>query len=230
MNFQRAHSWRHLRTVKRICITVAAAILVLVMLTLAAGTERVGNKILFYVHVARLYTEEPDRKLAMPLKDVSKKEITDTWHAPRGSDRQHEGQDIFAPRGTPIYSATPGYVYKVGEDNLGGHTVSVIGAGGRIYYYAHLDSYAPRISVGDWVTPRTVLGNVGTTGNAIGTPPHLHFGVYATDGAINPLPLLFDRPKEKPNSASNPTVQAGTTSQRARPKSNSVRGPQTTTR
>jgi peptidoglycan LD-endopeptidase LytH len=162
-------------------------------LTFAAGTERIGKQFLFYVHVARLYTETPDSRISMPLKDVSKKQISDTWHAPRGVDRLHEGQDIFAPRGTPIYSATSGYIYKVGEDNLGGHTVSVIGAGGRIYYYAHLDSYATSMAEGDAVTTRSLLGYVGSTGNAVGTPSHLHFGVYTTSGAINPLPLLSDR-------------------------------------
>ena len=86
---------------------------------------------------------------------------------------------------------------KVGENSLGGQTVSVIGAGGRLYYYAHLDSYAPHIEAGDRVTTQTVLGYVGTTGNAAGTPPHLHFGVYATGGALNPLPLLADRVTEK---------------------------------
>jgi murein DD-endopeptidase MepM/ murein hydrolase activator NlpD len=43
------------------------------------------------------------------------------------------------------------------------------------------------------VSTRTVLGYVGTTGNAQGTPPHLHFGVYTPSGAINPLPMLTDR-------------------------------------
>jgi murein DD-endopeptidase MepM/ murein hydrolase activator NlpD len=43
-----------------------------------------------------------------------------------------------------------------------------------------------------------VLGYVGSTGNADGTPPHLHFGVYTATGAINPLPLLTDRPQENP--------------------------------
>ena len=133
----------------------------------------------------------------MPIKDVTKGQITSTWHAARGDSRLHEGQDIFAPKGTPVLSATTGYVVKIGEDNLGGHTVSVVGDGGRKYYYAHLDSYAPRLEVGDYVTRKTVLGYVGTTGNADGTPPHLHFGVYASDGAIDPLPLLSDRPQEK---------------------------------
>ena len=156
------------------------------------GRMLVDNAV-FYARVAHLYTQEPDRKIAMPLEDVAKRQIADTWGAPRGTGRTHEGQDIFAPKGTPILSATNGYIYKIGENNLGGQTVSVISAGGRVYYYAHLEKYAPGIEVGDRVTTRTVLGYVGTTGNAVGTPPHLHFGIYTTTGAINPLPLLTDR-------------------------------------
>ena len=152
-----------------------------------------SDKLLFYARVAKLYTQAPDTKIAMPLEDVSKREVADTWQAPRGTGRRHEGQDIFAPQGTPILSATNGYIYKIGENNLGGQTVSVIGSGGRVYYYAHLDSYARGIAVGDRVSKRTVLGYVGTTGNAQGTPPHLHFGIYTWTGAINPLPLLTDR-------------------------------------
>jgi peptidoglycan LD-endopeptidase LytH len=155
--------------------------------------DPITRPITFYLRVARLYTKEPDQKLSMPVKGVTKDQITNTWHAPRGADRKHEGQDIFAPRGTPIFSATNGYVLRVGENTLGGRTVSVIGSGGRVYYYAHLESYADLLSEGDEVTPRTVLGYVGTTGNAQGTPPHLHFGVYAPTGAVNPLPLLVDR-------------------------------------
>ncbi|MGH9942242.1 MAG: M23 family metallopeptidase, partial [Pyrinomonadaceae bacterium] len=56
-----------------------------------------------------------------------------------------------------------------------------------------LDAYADGLAAGDYVTPDTVLGYVGTTGNAAGTPPHLHFGVYAPGGAVDPLPLLADR-------------------------------------
>ncbi len=170
---------------------VFALVLALLFLTGIAGAIR--DTAVFYVNIARLYTQTPDSRLAMPLENVRKQQIADTWHAARGVNRVHEGQDIFATRGTPILSATSGYIYKIGQNNLGGQTVSVIGRGGRVYYYAHLDSYAPAIREGDWVTPRTVLGYVGTTGNAQGTPPHLHFGVYSGSGAINPLPLLRDR-------------------------------------
>ncbi len=142
---------------------------------------------------AMLYTKEPDRELFVPVKGVRLKQIANTWHAPRPGERLHQGQDIFAKLGTPVLSATEGYVVRIGENALGGNTVSVLGAGGRNYYYAHLDSYAENLAVGDHVTPETVLGRVGTTGNAAGTPPHLHFGVYTMEGAINPLPLLTER-------------------------------------
>jgi len=179
-----------MKRVWRIFAVFAVAVLLLVF---TGAADLITDRLVFYGRVAKLYTQEPHSKIAMPFEDVSKKQITDTWQAPRGVGRKHEGQDIFAPKGTPILSATNGYVYKIGENNLGGQTVSVISSGGRVYYYAHLDSYAPGLKVGDRVTTRTVLGSVGTTGNAQGTPPHLHFGVYTFTGAINPLPLLTDR-------------------------------------
>jgi len=131
----------------------------------------------------------------MPVEGVSVQQIKSSWHAPRAGGRLHEGQDIFAERGTAVRSATAGYVVKVGESALGGNTVFVLGAGGRSYYYAHLDAYAEGLAVGDHVAPGTTLGYVGTTGNAAGAAPHLHFGVYAAGGAIDPLPLLQPPPR-----------------------------------
>ena len=184
-------SHRKIKMKRLIKLALIVSVILVVMVSGIGGL--VVDKLVFYGRIARLYTREPDSRLAMPVKDVMKKQIANTWHAPRGTDRVHEGQDIFAPKGTPIFSATPGYVYKVGENNLGGQTVSVIGAGGRVYYYAHLDSYAPGLTEGKSVNTKTLLGYVGTTGNAQGTPPHLHFGIYTSDGAINPLPLIVDR-------------------------------------
>ena len=182
---------------RKLIITLVAALLTLVIFTnsslISVGAERIAERLLLYVHIAQLYTEEPDSTISMPLKEVRKKQIADSWHAPRSGNRLHEGQDLFAPRDTPVYSATEGYVLQIGENDLGGKTVSVIGAGGRVYYYAHLDSYAEGLREADDVTPQTILGYVGTTGNAQGTPPHLHLGVYTPTGAINPLPLLKDR-------------------------------------
>jgi murein DD-endopeptidase MepM/ murein hydrolase activator NlpD len=175
---------------------IILAALLLALTATVLGVERIANKLVLYVRVAQLYTQDPPQTIVMPVP-VSRTEIANTWHAPRGANRLHEGQDIFAPRGTPTYSATNGYIYNIAENRLGGQTVSVIGAGGRVYYYAHFDSYAPGIAEGDYVTPDSVLGYVGTTGNAQGTPPHLHFGVYTATGAINPLPMLTDRPQEE---------------------------------
>ena len=191
-------------SMKRFVIILAVLSLLILVGSVTGIVHAVGDSLLFYVRVARLYSEDPPAKIKMPLPGISKKQIANTWHAPRGADRLHQGQDIFAARGTPVYSATNGYVYNIGENRLGGQTVSVIGAGGRVYYYAHLDSYAAGLEEGDFVTPQTKLGSVGTTGNAQGTPPHLHFGVYTTTGAIDPLPLLESpvlSPKSKVTSA-----------------------------
>ena len=172
--------------------------LALIIPALAILSYLAGDKLILVARIAQLYAAEPDQQLAMPVAGVSKNNVNDSWHAPRsGGERKHEGQDIFASRGTPVLSATHGYVVSVAENKLGGRTVSVVGAGGRIYYYAHLDQYVDDLSVGKQVTPETVLGYVGTTGNAAGTAPHLHFGVYSSSGAINPLPLLSDRPEVK---------------------------------
>jgi murein DD-endopeptidase MepM/ murein hydrolase activator NlpD len=156
------------------------------------STSRLLSKITLPFKIAALYTEPADRTLPVPVEGVRRKQIADTWHAARGNSRLHEGSDIFAKEGTPIYSATEGYVISKGQNTLGGNAVFVIGPGGRRYYYAHLESYSD-IAISDYVTPKTILGFVGTTGNAKGTPPHLHFGVYTSSGPVDPLPLLTDR-------------------------------------
>lgn len=187
---------RHV-TPRRSLITLLFSVSFLFVCGVTGAAGHLADRMILYVHIAGLHMKSPDTNLSMPLKDVKKSQIANTWGAARGEGRSHEGQDIFAPKGTPILSATSGYVVKIGDDNLGGRTVSVVGDGGRKYYYAHLDSYARNLEVGDYVTRQTVLGYVGATGNADGTPPHLHFGVYTPTGAINPLPLLTDRPQEK---------------------------------
>jgi murein DD-endopeptidase MepM/ murein hydrolase activator NlpD len=174
-------------------IKLCVALSLVLFIGIATGfVSFLGNRALFYLKVARLYAADPPAKIFIPVPGVTKRQIANTWQAPRGG-RRHEGQDIFAKRGTPIFSATRGYVYKIGENTLGGQTVSVIGAGGRVYYYAHLDAYAEGLEEGNYVTPQTKLGFVGTTGNAQGTPPHLHFGVYTSSGAIDPLPLFANQ-------------------------------------
>lgn len=126
----------------------------------------------------------------VPVQEVAAARIADTFGAPRGSDRTHAGVDIFATRGTPVLSATRGIVTSVRAGGLGGKQVWVLGPGLERHYYAHLDGWAPGLASGAVVRPGDVLGFVGDTGNARGTPPHLHYGVYGPRGAVDPLPRL----------------------------------------
>ena len=142
---------------------------------------------------------EPVNQIVMPVAGIRVRDVADTWGAARSEGRRHEGTDIFAPRGTPIYAATEGYIYRIGEARLGGQSVVVVGAGGWRYYYAHLSDYADDITEGEFVTTDTLLGYVGNTGNAAMTPPHLHLGIYTSEtgvcewDAINPMPFFVDR-------------------------------------
>jgi murein DD-endopeptidase MepM/ murein hydrolase activator NlpD len=68
--------------------------------------------------------------------------------------------------------------------------VWVIGPARERYYYAHLEDWAEGLARGQVVQAGDLLGEVGDSGNAKGTPPHLHWGIYGADGARDPLPLL----------------------------------------
>lgn len=116
--------------------------------------------------------------------------LTDSWGNPRSGGRTHEGIDIFAPKGTPVIATIGGKVTKVGYEGLGGNRVGVTDGLGRYHYYAHLSSYSDNAVVNKVVKAGDVLGYVGDTGNAKGTSPHLHYGVYVGGNAINPYPLL----------------------------------------
>lgn len=153
---------------------------------------RIWKEISLPYRLVKLQTSEPDRSIRMPVAGVPTSRVANTWQASRSGDRKHEGQDIFARRDTPVVSATDGIVIRTGENRLGGNVVVVFGPGGRRYYYAHLSRHAEALNVGDEVLRGTVIGYVGDTGNARGSPPHLHFGIYTATGAINPLPLLAD--------------------------------------
>lgn len=128
-----------------------------------------------------------DNSLPNPLPGQS---LTDTWGAARSQGRSHEGIDIFAERNTPIEATTHGVVSKVGENTLGGRVVVIVGPGGAGHYYAHLEDYAD-IEVNDWVEAGDIIGYVGDSGNAKGTPPHVHYGIYIKGNAVNPYPLLI---------------------------------------
>ena len=116
--------------------------------------------------------------------------FTDTWGAPRSGGRRHEGVDFMAARGTPVVAVAAGVVKRMRNGGLGGITVWLTDRNGDDYYYAHLDSWAPDLAVGQEVEVGQMLGTVGTTGNSPDYIPHLHWEFLPGGGkAVNPTPL-----------------------------------------
>ncbi|HEX2609269.1 MAG TPA: M23 family metallopeptidase [Flavisolibacter sp.] len=119
--------------------------------------------------------------------------------------RRHEGIDIFAPKRTPAIASATGVITSVTENKLGGRVV-FLRPSGKNYslYYAHLDEQlvqsGQRINTGDTV------GLVGNTGNARTTPSHLHFGIYTSDGAIDPLAFVDREIKKAADVKVNPEI------------------------
>ena len=136
-------------------------------------------------------TQRTTASLGFPVAGRSSAAVQSFFRDPRdGGRREHHGVDIFAPRDTPVLAASGGIVSSVATTTLGGNVIWVWDAGRRqSHYYAHLSKQAVR--VGEVVREGDVIGYVGNTGNARGTSPHLHFGIYARgDGPIDPLPFV----------------------------------------
>lgn len=131
-----------------------------------------------------------------PVAGKGNDAIQSFWGNERdGGKRNHEGIDIFAPKGTPVVAVTEGSISDTGNRGLGGKQVWLrSGLFGNSLYYAHLDSIA--VNSGDKVKVGDTLGFVGNTGNAKFTPPHLHFGIYqGYGGAIDPKPFVYKTPE-----------------------------------
>jgi murein DD-endopeptidase MepM/ murein hydrolase activator NlpD len=134
-----------------------------------------------------------EASLRFPVQGLTGRAVQSGFGVARDSGRRrHEGIDIFAPRGTPVVAAAGGWVTRQTSNRLGGNVVWLWAPSiGASLYYAHLDSRA--VQPGERVDAGDVVGHVGNTGNARGTAPHLHFGVYATlEGAVDPLPFVVD--------------------------------------
>lgn len=116
---------------------------------------------------------------------VSNSRYFNDWGFPRGASRYHEGNDLFAGYGAKVRAPVSGTV-ELNRGPLGGLQFNLRGSDGVEYLGSHLDSSGKtgRVSAGD------VIGYVGTSGNAQGTSPHLHFGMYIDGLAINPYPTL----------------------------------------
>lgn len=133
--------------------------------------------------------------LTFPVAGKTSQAIGSFFGDPRdGGTRDHEGIDIFAPRGTSVVAVADGVVTEVSDTRIGGRVVWQHDPQRDVtYYYAHLDEQD--VHVGQRLRAGAVVGKVGNTGNARTTPPHLHFAVYKPGRvAINPVPFIFDAP------------------------------------
>lgn len=117
----------------------------------------------------------------------------------------HQGTDIFAPLRSAVVAVESGRAHA-DLDPKGGTVIYLTGESGARYYYAHLDEVVEPLdeeepTVIDEVEAGDVIGFVGTTGNAQGKQPHLHFQVALRDeGTVDPAPLLAEvDPKRNPN-------------------------------
>lgn len=119
----------------------------------------------------------------------------DSWGYPRmtGTEYEHghQGVDIMAPFGTPVYAVERGVLTRVGTDVLGGTKLWLKGQSGTYYYYAHMQAYAEGIAEGVVVNAGQLVGYVGDSGNAQGGAPHTHFQIHPGGGEpVNPYGLL----------------------------------------
>lgn len=102
--------------------------------------------------------------------------------------RFHEGIDLFAERGTPVVAPVSGRAEQI-EGTRGGLQVWLHGDDGDLYILTHLDAFG----AGGPVSAGTQIGTVGTSGNAVGTSPHVHFELHpGARNPVNPYPVLAD--------------------------------------
>ena len=137
--------------------------------------------------------------LAIPVAGIKANQLTDTFTQARAGGRRHDAIDIMAAEGTPVVVAAPGTVEKLFNSALGGITAYVRSEDGKwLYYYAHLQSYAPGLHEGQKVAIGAPIGRVGHTGDANPAGPHLHFAIDTMNPGdkwwegtpVNPYPLL----------------------------------------
>lgn len=110
------------------------------------------------------------------------------WGFPRGPNRYHEGNDIFAAFRAPVRAPVSGTVtFVVGS--IGGNQFNLVGDDGARYLGTHMDDFAGKSN--RKVKAGEIIGYVGNSGNAAATRPHLHFGIYIGSLPVNPYPSLL---------------------------------------
>lgn len=166
---------------------------------------------------AIVFTEEDiqyvyDRDILIPAKGVKASSLKNTY---RLGEKPHRAIDIMAPKNTPLLAVADGSILKLHYSKAGGITIYLLDDHGSIvYYYAHLSKYETGLKEGQKVKRGDVIGYVGTSGNAKGRLPHVHFSIFKVANtkkwwvaaAINPYYVLTktDYPEDEPPSGPTP--------------------------
>ncbi|RWM31619.1 M23 family metallopeptidase [Mesorhizobium sp.] len=123
--------------------------------------------------------------MVTPVNGVMTSTFGPRKHPILGTVRIHKGVDWAAPVGTPIMAAFDGEISFQGDGGGYGNLVKITHANGRETRYAHMQKFAIASGVGTKVKAGDVIGYIGTTG--LSTGPHLHFELYQSGEAIDPL-------------------------------------------
>lgn len=125
------------------------------------------------------------QKFSMPVDGASKSSYNSQsfWFYPWGKSGTHKGVDIFAKTGTTVRSSVSGLVVYTGRNWMGGLVVLVLGPKWRLHYYAHLSEI--KTFSFSWANRGEIIGAVGTSGNARGKSPHLHYSI------MSPIPYIW---------------------------------------
>ncbi|MGH9053923.1 MAG: M23 family metallopeptidase [Acidimicrobiia bacterium] len=138
--------------------------------------------IVFVPGVARAAAD--DFHLTFPVSSTSVRYLDD--YGVFAKDRIHRGIDLFAPRGTPVVAVADGFVERARYGSNAGSYVVIRHGDGWESWYLHLTGFAEGIEPGAFVEAGQLVGGVGTTGNARGTHPHLHFELHRYGRFVNP--------------------------------------------
>lgn len=176
-----------------------------------AATKRREMAVLFDPKVARRIAPSTTVHLARPLQVTPPlgpaayvfplpgpyPPFADTFGVPRADVPWHHGDDLFAARGTPVLAVANGVVFSVGWNRIGGWRLWLVDRSGNEFYYAHLERYSRLAVDGRRVDAGQVIGYVGTSGDAVHTPPHLFFEINPAtlrhlgyDGTVDPTGYL----------------------------------------
>ncbi|WP_231958857.1 M23 family metallopeptidase [Altererythrobacter sp. B11] len=108
-------------------------------------------------------------------------------HPVLGGRRKHDGVDLAAPTGTPVYATADGMVSKASPFGSYGNFIQIEHGGELETRYAHLSGYA--VSAGERVHKGQLIGYIGTTGRSTG--PHLHYEVRLSGESVDPHPYMI---------------------------------------